>query len=290
MNKSKCFKYDYDEVEEQGKNAKTMVEDIMKDAEFAQLDEVIIGYWGEAWEEAAQDIIDGIVANKESFSHVKRLFIGNMDYEECEVSWIVQGNYEKLWDAMPQLDALTIKGSTDLSLGTIQHDNLTSLEIICGGLSAEVIRQIKTAKLPNLERLVIYLGVENYGFTGDSALIQELLAEMDFPKLTYLGIVDSEIENEVAQNVLESKYIKQITSLDLSMGTLTDEGGALLLEQIPAYPNVKELNLEYHFLSDSMMKKLAKMAQENGIEINLDDQQEQDEYDGEIYSYPMLTE
>ena len=35
-----------------------------------------------------------------------------------------------------------------------------------------------------------------------------------------------------------------------------------------------------------MMEKLTELP----IEINVDDQQEEDEYDGEIYRYPMLTE
>lgn len=57
-----------------------------------------------------QAILDGIVDNKEKFAHVDSLFVGDMDYEECEVSWILQGNYSALWAAMPQLKSLTIKG------------------------------------------------------------------------------------------------------------------------------------------------------------------------------------
>ena len=36
-----------------------------------------------------------------------------MEYDECEVSWIEQGDYSKLWEAMPQLKQLGIKGSID---------------------------------------------------------------------------------------------------------------------------------------------------------------------------------
>lgn len=38
-----------------------------------------------------------------------------MDFEECEVSWIVQGNYEKFLKAFPNLKSLKIKGSAELS-------------------------------------------------------------------------------------------------------------------------------------------------------------------------------
>ena len=48
---------------------------------------------------------------------------------------------------------------------------------------------------------------------------------MDFPKLQYLGISDSEIQDELAEVVVNSRYMNQIETLDLSNGTLTDKGG-----------------------------------------------------------------
>ena len=133
----------------------------------------------------------------------------------------------------------------------------------------------------------MYLGVEDYGFDAEPADLENLLSESDFPKLSYLGLTDSENENEIAEMILNSKYISQITTLDLSNGTLTDEGGQLLLDKIPEYSNIKELNLEYHFLSEEMMDKLEAL---DGVDVCVDDPQEADEYDGEVYYYPMLTE
>lgn len=287
MYKSKRFSYSYEDYEDGDKNASTMVEEIVKDSELSQLEEIVIGSWGECWDESAQSIIDGIVARKDDFSHIKSLFIGDMDFEDCEVSWIIQGDYSKLWAAMPQLEKLVIKGSSELSLGDIEHSNLQHLEIICGGMPSEVLRSVQNAKLPSLQTLILYIGIEDYGFDGDLSTIQELLEKSDFPKLTYLGITDSEIQDEIAEVVLGCKYMNQISSLELSMGSLTDKGGKLLLDKLPAYPNIKELNLEYHFLSQEMMEKLKKLA---GVEVNVDDPQEADEYDGEIICYPMLTE
>lgn len=142
MYKSKEFSYNYDDYSE-GKNAKSLIADIIADRELASLEEIVIGSWGNAWEDNCQDIIDGIVANKDKFSNIKSLFIGDMDYSECEVSWILQGDYSKLWDAMPQLEVLCIKGSNGLVLGDIQHGNLKHLEIICGGLPVSVIESVK---------------------------------------------------------------------------------------------------------------------------------------------------
>ena len=107
----------------------------------------MIGDWGNAWEDACQEIIDGIIEHADQFSHIERLFVGDMDYECCEVSWIMQGDYSRLWAAMPQLKALTVKGSTDLVLGKISHENLEELTIICGGLPEDVLMSIQEAHL-----------------------------------------------------------------------------------------------------------------------------------------------
>ena len=231
-------------------------------------------------------MIDDIVANKEKFSHITSLFIGDMDFEECEVSWIIQGDYSMIYEAMPQLKSLTIKGSTELRLGTISHEGLEELTIICGGLSEDVFKSIEQAHLPNLKKLLLYIGVEDYGFDGSIDTIRSLLANSDFPRLSYLGLTDSELQNEVAAAVLESKYIGQIETLDLSEGTLNDKGGEVLLAGLPGYPNVKKLDLHYHYMTEEMEGKLKALP----LELDVSERNLPDEYNGELWMYPMLTE
>lgn len=284
--KCKKYAYSYEEYEEQGKGAESLVGDILADSDFPALAELVIGDWGNAWEEDCQKILDGIVEQAEHFSHIESLFIGDMDYEECEVSWIIQGDYSKLWAAMPQLKELTIKGSMDLELGEICHEGLESLTIICGGLPKSVLRSIQDAKLPSLKKLLLYIGIEDYGFDGNEDTVKELLEKADFPQLTYLGIEDSEIQDELAQVVLDSKFMGQINTLDLANGTLTDKGGELLLKELPKWPNVKKLDIHYHYLSDEMVEKLEMLP----IEIDASEGNEEEEYDGDIYRNAMLTE
>ena len=283
---SKRYSYEYDEYEEQGKGAGTIIEDILSDSEFSELNELIIGDWGNCWEDSCQEIIDGMIANADRFSHIEKLFIGDMDYEACEVSWIIQGNYSGLWAAMPGLRELTIKGSMELELGEIRHEGLETLTIICGGLPMDVIESIQKARLPHLKKLLLYIGIEDYGFEGDADTIKTLLEQADLPNLTYLGIADSEIQDELAEVVLNSKFMGQIETLDLSCGTLTDKGGALLLEQLPSYPNIKKLDVHFNYLSDEMAEKLSALP----IETDVSEREEADEYDGEIYMNAMLTE
>ncbi len=288
MYKSKRYAYTY---KDEGKTVADLLKEILEDAELPDLEEIVIGPWGgECWddtEEGLQVIVNGIVENKEKFSQIKSLFFADMEYEECEVSWIIQADYSKLWEAVPQLEKLVIKGSTELALGEIVHENLKHFEIICGGLPSHIMESIQKAKLPSLQKLLLYIGVEDYGFDGDLATIQKMLAESDFPNLAYLGLTDSEIQDEITEAVFDSKYIDRITTLDLSMGSLTDKGGQILLDKIPEYPNIKQLELEYHYMSDEMMEKLEALP---GVQVNVEDQQEADDYDGELYFYPMLTE
>lgn len=286
MADTKTFFYDYGQYEKEKKGPATMVGDILADPEFAGLTEVVIGSWGGPYEESCQPIIDGIIANAKRFSHIKKLFIGDMDFEECEVSWILQGNYGNLWAALPELKELTIKGSTDLDLGEICHEGLEALTIICGGLPSSILQQISRAKLPSLKKLLLYIGSDYYGFDGDEETIGTFLENSDFPNLEYLGIVDSEIQDEVAEVVLESKYMSQIHTLDLSCGTLTDKAGELLLKKLPAYKNIQTLDVHYHYLSDEMVKKLEKLP----ISVDASEQNEPESYRGETYMNAMLTE
>lgn len=286
METKKTYSYTYEQYEDENKGPSTMAEEILADQELSDLKELVIGCWGNPAEDNCQPILDGIISNKDRFSHIESLFIGDMDFEECEVSWIIQGDYSGLWAAMPQLKELTIKGSTELLLGDIHHETLEALTIICGGLPDSVIKSIKAARLPNLKKLLLYIGVDNYGFEGNAGTIRDLLSQADFPKLEYLGIVDSEIQDELAEVVLESKFMSQIHTLDLSCGTLTDKGGQLLLEKLPSYPNLRTLDLHHHYLSDDMIQKLKSLP----LETDLSQQNEPYKYGDEIYMNALLTE
>ena len=86
--------------------------------------------------------------------------------------------------------------------------------------------------------------------------------------------------------VLESKYIRQITALDLSNGSLTDKGGKLLLEKLPELPNIEILDVHHHYLSNEMMEELQKLS----ITVNLAEQEKPYEWNGERWYSAMLTE
>lgn len=290
MLKSKKYFYTGDQIWNDDSdveiNSLTLANDIIADSELSSLDELIVGCWGESYDNPVQSLLDVFVENKDKLQHISRMFIGDMDYEECEVSWIEQGDYSNLLKALPNLKSLTIKGSNELSLGNIDHNNLEELEIICGGLPTSVIKQIASARLPKLKKLNLYFGVEDYGFDGTSDDIASILKADYIKNLTYLGLGDSEIQDEIVEKVVESKNLYNIKTLDLSNGTLTDKGGQMILDNISMFKGLDKLDLTYHYLSEEMMQNL----RNTGINVILDEANEPDEYDGEVYYYPMLTE
>ncbi len=285
----KKYEYDYDDYENQDNSGEEIIKEIINDEELPNLTEIVIGCWGEAMDsEEIQVIIDGIVESQKKeegkFSHIKSIFFGDMTYEDCEVSWIVQGDYSKLWAAMPNLLKFGVRGSHELELGKIKHENLREFDIICGGLGSDVIESVKDAKLPALERLTLYIGSDEYGFDGDIDDIKKLLEESNFPNLKHLGLEDSEIQDDIAEAVFNSKYISQIESLSLANGTLTDEGGQIILDKLKDYQNIKELDLHYNYLSKDMCEKLKELAKECSIKINVSASRMV------TWCHPMLTE
>ena len=67
MGKSKTYVYDYEDSEK-GKDAGTMLEEILEDPDFPGLEEVIIGSWGDPAQEDCQALLDGIVEHADRFA------------------------------------------------------------------------------------------------------------------------------------------------------------------------------------------------------------------------------
>lgn len=270
----------YDEYEN-GERMTTLIENLATGPDAEKLSILTIGDWGQAYENSPDSFLDTLVKHRDSFPLLRKIFIGDMSFEECEVSWINQTNLSPLLAAFPKLQSLTIKGSTELSLDPLEHQSLQELIIICGGLPQEVLHQITNAKLPELQKLELYLGVDNYGFSGSVEDVLPLLQSGLFPKLKYLGLKDSEIQDEIAIAVADAPILDQLETLDLSYGTLSDVGSEALIAS-ERIKKLQHLNISYHYMSGSMVKRW----QDSGMSVDVSDQQDQEDE----WRYPFLTE
>lgn len=216
---------------------------------------LVIGSWhGDDSGASPDNVIACLTANKERIPNLAALYLGDITGEENEMSWINQSDLSPLLEAFPKLQLLRSRGGVDLALSKPSHPGLRALAMETGGMDVSVIASICKADFPSLEYLELWLGTEDYGATATVRDLQPILSGKLFPKLKYLGLRNSYIADEVAIVVAASSVVQQIETLDLSLGTLTDEGGKALLKLTS--PTLKKLNLHYNYLSNEMIRQL----------------------------------
>jgi hypothetical protein len=208
------------------------------------------------------------------------LFIGDITYEENELSWIEQTDISPLFAAFPNLEWLGVRGGNGLVLGAPRHEKLKGLVIETGGMPRAVFESVVRAQLPQLEHLELWLGDSNYGAEVGATDLKPLLNGDLFPNLKYLGLRNSEIQDEIAQALHGAPVLKKIRVLDLSLGVLTDKGAQALLDDA-AITKLEKLDLHHHFCSDEMMEKLKALP----CEVDVSEQEEGDEDEDVTYRY-----
>lgn len=246
-------------------------------------DAIVIGAWEGG--ESSQDIVEALVAYKDRFPDLRALFLGDIVSEENEISWINQSDLSALWPAFPHLEHVQVRGANDLSLGRLASEHLTTLIVESGGLPVRVIREALRAETPNLRHFELWLGSDAYGADSTVDTFVDLLAGKLFPKLRTLGLRNCEYADELAAAVARAPVLERIDTLDLSLGNLTDEG-ARALAASPLVAKLSRLDLHHHFLGDAMMERLRSL----GPEVDVSEQQEEDEYGGEVYRNIAVSE
>ncbi len=274
----------WEEAEEQNVQFPQKFAPLFADPAAEQIQALVIGPWGQEWDESAEGVLQLLIENQQVLKGLKALFVGDITYEDCEMSWIQQGQYADLLTAYPGLEELAIRGA-ETRLGTVGHAGLKKLVLESGGLSNACLNDISTSAFPELTYLELWLGVEEYGFDGSIETIKTCLAAFAAGKLTYLGLRNSEIADEIAQLLVEHTLVPSLEVLDLSLGTLTDTGGQALLTA-PAVRALHQLILSHHYMSAELCEKLSALP----VACDCSDPQEADEYDGEIYRSVFVSE
>jgi hypothetical protein len=244
---------------------------MLEQPESSRLSALIIGAWSEACEGGGADkIVDALFEAAPRLPELRALFIGEMTYEECEVSWINQTDMAPLLKAFPKLEMLRIRGGTSLSFSSVRHSGLKHLAIESGGLPRSVIREICLCEFPQLEHLELLLGEENYGFDGQAEDFRPLLSGKLFPNLRFLGLMNSAIADDLAAVVVDGSLVTRLETLDLSLGNLTDDG-TRVLAKLPACPKLKRVNISHHYASPEAIAELTKAIK---AEVVAEDPQE----------------
>jgi hypothetical protein len=224
--------------------------------DIADLKALVIGAWqGDDSMECSDVLIKKLAELNSSFTGLRAIFIGDITYEENEMSWIQQSDLSPLLQAYPRLETLRVRGGSGLEFTDLKHAMLRTLIIETGGLSRSVLRQISLGELPQLEHLEIWLGDANYGWDGTAEDLQPILSGSLFPSLKYLGLKNCSDIDDLTPVIANSPLLNRLEILDLSLGTLSDVGANALLS-IPSSVGIQRLDLSHHYVTEEMQAKL----------------------------------
>jgi hypothetical protein len=227
---------------------------------------LVIGDWGDVNDDGPP--IDRLIAAAGRLTGLRALFLGDMVTEESEVSWINQDDVTPLLNAYPRLEILRVRGGEGLEITPLRHESLRELAYETGGLPVEVVHAVAECDLPALGHLELWLGTDNYG--GDATVedLTGVLAGSRWPELDYLGLRNAEIADMVAAALAAAPVVGRLSTLDLSLGMLTDDGAAALLTGQPL-THLTRLDLHHHFLSEEMMARLRAELEPAGVYVDL---------------------
>ncbi|WTW98675.1 STM4015 family protein [Streptomycetaceae bacterium NBC_01309] len=249
---------------------------------------IVIGTWGEYGETSAT-AIRLLCAEAARLPALRHLYLGDISSEENEISWIQQSDITPILTAFPALETLVVQGGSGLTLDpAVGHPALRTAEFQSGGLPAAIPRAFGGGAFPALESLELWLGVSEYGGDATVADLAGILRGDGLPALTRLGLMNSEIQDEIAAAVGSAPVVSRLTTLDLSMGTLGDEGAEALITGQPL-THLTRLNLRHHFIGQVMQRRLRDAL--TGVDLNLGDPEEAEDWgDGETWRYTEVAE
>ncbi|MGW7436958.1 STM4015 family protein [Streptomyces sp. NPDC054849] len=251
---------------------------------------IVVGAWEDAYDSGPAEIIAALLDARPRLPALRALFLGDMESEECEISWINQGDVGPLLDGFPELEEFGVRGGSGLVIPPFTHQRLRSLTVETGGMPARAVRNVAAGDLPALERLDLWLGTAEY--SGDCTLgdLEPIMAGDRLPSLSHLGLRNSDIQDEIATAMASAPVVARLEILDLSMGVLTDQGGAALLGGQPL-THLAALDLHHNYLSDPLKERFRETLESAGVRLNLDrGRADEDEWDGRVWRFVAVGE
>lgn len=263
-----------------------------------RLAELYFGFNGDPNEDSLQSLIDVIA--EEPRPTLTKVHFGEYQFaggaavdmagDETEISWYSVGNLANVWQALPSVETVIVQGGSPesamgggMQLGTLDLPTLRRLEIRSGGLDVDNVRAALTAKLPAIEHFEVWFGTPNYGGNATVSEVEPFLARTDLPKLRRLGLRNAMFTDDLVPLLATAPLVKQVRVLDLSLGTLTDDGARALAQHRDAFAHLDLLDVSQCLLTDDGIEALQGIAKE----LVVGEQREDDDPD---YRYTAVGE
>ncbi|WP_017602411.1 STM4015 family protein [Nocardiopsis lucentensis] len=242
---------------------------------------------------------DALLHYSDRLPNLRALFFAELTMMDSEISWIRQGDTAPLLAAFPHLTEFTVRGGNGLRIHVSEHTSLRSLTIQTGGMPGQAARDVTASGLPNLEHLELWLGSQSYGYDVGVGDLAPVLSGETFPRLRSLGLRNAEDTDTWVRALADAPVTRTLVTLDLSKGTLSDEGASVLLDS-PVFRNLKRLDLHHHYLSKDTAERLRAEFTAAGIEIDVSHRREaeldefydpdDEDFDPSDYFYPAVAE
>jgi uncharacterized protein (TIGR02996 family) len=231
------------------------------------LAELAIGMNGDSGDVGLDDVLD--VLSWAAPAALRSLFLGDFMYpDDCEMSWYLHGDTVPPWRALANLRTLIVQGGS-FALGDIELPLVEHAEFRTGGLSTESAQSIAAARWPKLERLDVWFGMDDYGGNASLDDVRALLARRDLPNLRHLALANSPEADTLVELLVSSPLLARLEVLDLSKGTLGNEGALVMLAQRERFAHLRRIDVSRSYLGDTTLESLRGL----GPEIIADDLQ-----------------
>jgi hypothetical protein len=234
-----------------------------------------IGDWSEPMHEPFDIAL--LTNNADRLGRLRALFIGDIDYEECELHSILQMDITPVLDAFPALEVLGVRGTEGLGWTPTHHESLRTLVLQSAEMPAVVVRSIAAGDYPALTHLELWMGSwlqnqrDNDGSTARAEDLAPILSGHLLPSLVHLGLRNAQPADSIAAALATAPLVARLTDLDLSLGAFGDAGAEALLAGQPL-THLNSLDLRHHFMSPEMTQRLVDALP--GVHVDVSDRQD----------------
>lgn len=238
-----------------------LVAELLRRPDVSRAEALVFGVWDFIAQVNSSVIVDALVAAKDRLPKLRALFVGDIVEGEQEMPWIAQSDLAPILASYPKLEELHVRGSSGLAFAggalgsaSLAHASLRSLIIESAGLSREVVAAVLAGDFPELRHLELWLGSEQEGATVSIDDFAPLFAGERFPKLETLALCNAETADALAAAVASAPILDRIKKLDLSLGTLSDDGAQALLAS-ERVRKLVDLDVRKSFISPDVIKQ-----------------------------------
>jgi uncharacterized protein (TIGR02996 family) len=181
---------------------------------------------------------------------LRRLALGDLGATGRREPACRLGELDRLGSALPGLASLQVSAAR-VSLGALPMPGLRALEVREAGASC--VGAVASQVWPRLERLALWFGGESGVGVADMGPILDGTA---VPALRHLALRGAGFGDALCRELVASRVLSQLEVLDLSYGSVSEDGAVALLGARDRLSTLRQLELEGNDLPRGLARRL----------------------------------